>query len=99
MVSLAPYKFVKLTEVNPEFFKLLKIDISDNPFNYMLEVYMYDYIVLAILRRRDRLKHISNAKITGIHGVFHPEKDDDEYTISLKKILKRMARGKLLRIL
>ena len=34
--SLAPHKFVKLTEVNPEFAEMSKVDISDNPFNYML---------------------------------------------------------------
>ena len=40
--SLAPHKFVKLTEVNQDFAELPKIDILDEPFNYMLEVYMDD---------------------------------------------------------
>ena len=40
MVLLALHKFVKLTEVNPEFMELPKVDILDDPFNYMLEVYM-----------------------------------------------------------
>ena len=40
VVLLAPHKFVKLAEVNPEFVKLPKSDILDDPFNYMLEVYM-----------------------------------------------------------
>ena len=40
--SLASHKFVKLTEVNPEFAELPKIDILDDPFNYTLEVYMED---------------------------------------------------------
>ena len=40
--SLAPHKFVKLTEVNPDFAELPKSDILDDPFNYMLEVYMDD---------------------------------------------------------
>ena len=40
MGLLAPHKSVKLTEVNPEFAELPKSDISDDPFNYMLEVYM-----------------------------------------------------------
>ena len=40
--SLSPYKFVKLTEVNPDFVELPKIDILNEPFNYILEVYMDD---------------------------------------------------------
>ena len=40
VLSLALHKFVKLTELNPEFAELPKVDILDNPFNYMLEVYM-----------------------------------------------------------
>ena len=45
---LAPHKFVKLTEVNPDFAELPKKYISNEPFNYVLELYMDDYIVLAI---------------------------------------------------
>ena len=40
MVSLVPHNFLKLTEVNPDFVELPKVDILDDPFNYMLEVYM-----------------------------------------------------------
>ena len=48
--SLAPHKFVKLTEVNPYFAELPKEDISNEPFNYTLEVYMDDSIALAVPR-------------------------------------------------
>ena len=87
--SLAPHKFVKLTEVNPEFTELPKIDILDDPFNYMLEVYMDNYISLTIPRTRDQLNHVANATMTGIHYVLPKYKDDDEDVISLKKILKK----------
>ena len=88
MVSLAPHKFVKLTEVNPDFVELTKSYILDEPFNYMMEVYMDDYIALSIPRSQDQLHHVFNAIMTGIHDFFHPDKDDKEYSISLKKILK-----------
>ena len=68
--SLAPHNFVKLTEVNPEFSGMPKSDILDDPFNYMLEVYMYNYIVLSVPRSQDQLNHVVNAIITGIHDVF-----------------------------
>ena len=48
--SLEPHKFLKLTEVNPEFAELPQINISDNPFNYILVVYIDNYTVLDISR-------------------------------------------------
>ena len=45
--SYAPNKFVKFTEVNQDFAELPKSNILDDPFNYMLEVYMVDNITLA----------------------------------------------------
>ena len=53
VLSLAQHKFVKLTEVNSEIPELKKKDTSKEPFNYMLEVYMDDYIVLAIPKIQD----------------------------------------------
>ena len=53
MGSLAPHKFVKFTEVNSEFAELSKKDTSNDPFNYMMELYMDDYIVLAISKIQD----------------------------------------------
>ena len=50
MVSLALHKFVNLTEVNPEFAELPKVDILDNLFISMLEVYMDYYIALSLPR-------------------------------------------------
>ena len=96
--SLAPHKFVKLTEVNPDFTELPKIDILYNKFNYILEVYMENYIALAISRIRPQLHHVTNTMMTGIHDVFSTDKDDDKDVISLKKISKRRERGQLLRI-
>ena len=89
MGSLAPHKFVKLTEVNPDFAELPNSDISEDPFNYMLEVYMDDCIVLSVSRSRDQLHHVANAIMTGIHDVFSPVKYDKEDAVSLKKIIKR----------
>ena len=66
---LVEHKFVKLTEINSEFAELQKKDTSKEPFNYMLEIYMYDYIVLAIPKSQDELNHVANAIMTGIHDV------------------------------
>ena len=89
MGSLALHKFVKFTEVNPEFAELPKIYILDDPFNYILEVYMDDCIALDIPRIQSQLHHVANKVMTEIHDVFPLDKDDDEYDISLKKIKKK----------
>ena len=89
MGSLTPHKFVKLTEVNSDFAELSKKDTSDEPLNYVLEVYMDDYIALAIPRIQDQLHHVANTIMKGIHDVFPPDKDDKEDAIYLKKILKK----------
>ena len=50
---------------------------------------MDDYIMLAIPKIQDQLHHVANSIMTGIHDVFPPDKDDKEYSISIKKILKK----------
>ena len=79
--SMALHKFVKLTEVNSDFAELPKKDNSNEPFNYMMEVYMNDYIVLAIPKIQDQLYHVANAIMIGIHDVSPPYKDDKEDAI------------------
>ena len=95
---MAPHKFVKLTEIIPYFAEPPKSDISDNPFSYMLEAYMNDYVALDIPRSQYQLHHVANTIITGIHDVFPPDKYDKEDEKSLKKILKMRPHGKLLRM-
>ena len=73
--SLSEHKFVKFTEVNSDISELKKKYTSREPFNYMLEVYMENSIVLAIPKIQDQLNHVSNAIMAGIHDVFSPYKD------------------------
>ena len=89
--SLEEHKFVELTELNSEISELKDKYTSKESLNYMLEVYMDDYIVLDIPKIQDQLHHVDNAIMTGIHDVFPPDKDDKEDAISLKKILKKEA--------
>lgn len=49
----------------------------------MIEVYIDDYISLAIPRSKEDLKHVTNALLRGIHDVFPPGDDDSENAISL----------------
>ena len=55
---------------------------------YMIEVYVDDYISLAIPRTKEDLRHIANAVLTGIHDVFPPDELQESDPISYKKLLK-----------
>ena len=55
---------------------------------YMIEVYVDDYISLAIPRTQGDLKHIANAILHGIHDVFPPDEIQEKDPISYKKLLK-----------
>ena len=56
---------------------------------FMIEVYVDDYINLAIARSKRDLDHISNATMHGMHSVFPANKDDSEDPISEKKMIKK----------
>ena len=71
------------------FTDLSKVDILDDPFNYMLEVYNDNYIVLTIPRIQAQLHHVSNEVMTGIHDLFPLDNDDDEDAIFINKIIKK----------
>ena len=77
--------------MNSDIAKLKEKDTSKDSLNYILEVYMDDYIVLDIPKSQDQLHHVVYAIMTRIHDVFPPDKDNEEDSISLKKILKKEA--------
>ena len=54
----------------------------------MLEVYVDDYIVLAVPTSKEQLDHVANAILKGIHEVFPENKEDSKDSISLRKLLK-----------
>ena len=86
--SLPHHKFL------PKTLQHTDIDIlpltSDTPLKFVLEVYMDDFIGLAIPTSLAQLRHYSNAVMYGIHDVFPPDTSDDASDpISLKKLDKR----------
>ena len=85
--TLPQHKFLRKTEQHPEFHELPPDGTS--PLKFMLEVYMDDYIGLAIPTSIAQLRHYSNAVMYGIHDVFPPDADDDNDPISNKKLNKQ----------
>ena len=78
-----------MTEVNPDFGTLPEEDVYNDHFCYMIKFYMDDYIALVTGRSRAQLRHIETGLMMGIHGVFPPDAKDEDYPISLRKILKK----------
>ena len=58
---------------------------------YAIEVYVDDYISLAIPRTKDDLRHVANAVMKGVHDVFPADEEDTNDPISYKKLLKEEA--------
>ena len=54
----------------------------------MLEVYVNDYIALAILTSRRQLDHVANGVMKGIHNLFPEDNMDDSDPILLEKLKK-----------
>jgi hypothetical protein len=58
------------------------------PLRFLLEVFMDDFIGLAIPTSLAQLRHYSNAVMYGIHDIFPPHQDDSIDPISVHKLLK-----------
>ena len=61
----------------------------------MIEVYVDDFIALAITISKDQLDHVARGVMHGIHDVFPPSDDKDNDAISMKKLKKQEGTWKL----
>ena len=84
--TLTDNKFVKWALDSADFRALPKQAADSAGLRYVLEVYMDDYLGLAIPASQDHLRHTANAMLNGIHDVFPPDSNDAEDPISLKKL-------------
>ena len=53
-----------------------------------MEVYVDDYIALAVPTSQDQLDHVANGVLLGIYDAFPKDDNDDNNPISLKKLKK-----------
>jgi hypothetical protein len=58
---------------------------TDDDFRYFNEVYVDDYMSIALITSRQQLDHVSSALMHGIHDVFPPDDNDEQDSMSLKK--------------
>ena len=85
--SLPTHKFLHHTQQSMEYRNLP--DHSDSQLKFVMEVYMDDYINLAIATSKNQLDHTANATMYAIHDVFPPAPTAEIDPISLGKLLKK----------
>ncbi|KAL7545250.1 hypothetical protein ACHAWF_013086 [Thalassiosira exigua] len=84
--SLPPHKLQPLTEEHPDFQALP--DRTNDDLSYLTEVYVDDFMSLAIATSKEQLRHVSTAIMKGIHDVWEESDTEAGDTISVKKIRK-----------
>ena len=86
--SLPTHKFIKHVMTSNTIQELPDTGREETGFNYMVEVYVDDFMSIVIPVTRQQLDHVATAVMTGIHDVFPADEDDEEDPISLKKLTK-----------
>lgn len=88
--TLPPHKFLTHTQAAPVYKSLPHTALeATTTFQYLIEVYMDDYIGLATATLRDQLDHVANSVMCAIHDIFPLATIDDEDPISFKKLPKQ----------
>ena len=86
--TLRDNKFIDHAAQGADFDTLPAQSDEADPLRYLVEVYVDDFISLAMPRSQADLRHVANAVMNGIHDVFPADESDDDDAISLKKLLK-----------
>ena len=84
--SLPTHKFNKYTTTSDTFASLPPTVTVGRKLKYLLEVYVDDYIALALASSQQELNHLSNAIMHGIHDVFPSDTNDANDPIAEKKL-------------
>jgi hypothetical protein len=85
--SIPPHKFLRHTQTHEDYHQLPPVS-PDGELQYMLEVFVDDFIELAIPVTQAHLDHLSSATMTGVHNVFPPHTNPKLDPISKKKLIK-----------
>ena len=85
--SLCDHKFIEMTQ-GSEAYAALPERVRENDLRYFLEVFVDDFIGIAVPTSREQLDHVANAAMTGIHEVFPPAEAAANDPIAKKKMEK-----------
>jgi hypothetical protein len=84
--SLPPHKFTHYVIGNKAYDELPEQNENVKPFQYLLKVYVDNFVSLAIPTSREQLCHVSIGTMTGIHDVFPADENDANDPILEKKL-------------
>ncbi len=85
--SLPTHKFISHAMAGQDVESLPETG-GNGPLQYFIDVYVDDFIPMAIATSKEQLEHVATAVMTGIHDVFPANVLDTEDPISFKKIMK-----------
>ena len=86
--SLPDHKFIEYA-MGGEDIKALPTQSADKDLKYFLDVYVDDYLAMAVATSQEQVRHVANAVLTGVHDVFPSDDDDENDPLSLKKLKKK----------
>jgi hypothetical protein len=81
-----PHKFTHYVIGNHAYEELPETDPTGQPFQYLLQVYIDNFVSLVIPTSRDQLHHVSTGTMTRIHDVFLAGDNNFNDPISEKKL-------------
>ena len=85
--SLPKHKFLKYAAVGEDF-ESLPITTTKERFPYTVEIYVDDFVGMAIPASQEQLEHVATGIMMGAHDVFPEDENDEEDPLSLKKMKK-----------
>ena len=86
--SLPDHKFTKYAMGGEEVKGLPKGDSKGKPFQYLIDVFVDDFIPIVIAASQEQVEHVAKATLHGIHDCFPADEDDENDPISFKKLKK-----------
>jgi hypothetical protein len=95
--SLKKHKFEQYAMGGDDVKKLSEKGGAQGPLKYLVEVYVDDFIPLAIATTQEQLEHVARAVMHGIHDAFPEDEDDSNDPISLKKLVKNDGQWALMK--
>ena len=88
--SLPNQKFIEHTTKSVNFKAMPLVD-DVNKLSNLVEIYVDDYISLAVPTSQEHLIHVATVIMMGVHDVFPADSNDDNDPLSLKKLEKLEA--------
>ena len=61
---------------------------SDSKLKYFLDVYVDDYVPMAIATSQEQVRQVARGVLHGIHDIFPADENDDNDPVSMKKLKK-----------